>query len=356
VALFYCAMFGLIATNSLFAISFASALVLALVAAWGLGIFRSDLRTMATATSGRLASAALGTAVLGFVFIFFIYPVAGHGLKVLDGLFDSIFLTTEATSQTATGAPVDTTVNPYAAVVEGWTSLEAYFILSIANYLLMATSAAIWIWRGFRWILGKEPPGSEAQSLLWFLYAAFALQGALAIFSDRSSLVGANLQHRSFPSFALLAIPLVASALGTFRLGGLAKLAAAGAAAALACLAVIKVTTEPGVSNKWTFYTPAEMHGIAWVDQHQSRDSIWIGLDERLSSGFRIVYGHSMHDNSWDIAAPSGSTRTFLISNVIELQSARLRRPLPPTAGENLIYDNCDARLYRLRPRSPFQQ
>ncbi|MHB1417625.1 MAG: hypothetical protein ACYC1C_20445, partial [Chloroflexota bacterium] len=60
--------------------------------------------------------------------------------------------------------------------------------------------------------------------------------------------------------------------------------------------------------------------------------------------------------NDWDGEIPGAGTSTFLLTDIIRLQSARLGVSLPPIAGTNLIYDNGDSQLYRERPLTPFQR
>jgi hypothetical protein len=124
----------------------------------------------------------------------------------------------------------------------------------------------------------------------------------------------------------------------------------------LAGLTALKVTTEPSLSNKWSFYTEGEMQALEWAEQHSHSEPIWIGWDERLSSAFALSKGFSSQRNEWDIYGPEQSTRLYLSSDVIELQAARFGRPVASGPGENRVYDNGTAQFYRLRPRSPYQR
>ncbi len=352
VGLFYVVAFGLMATNALFGISFVLAIALALGLGWLLAVVRPRLIDLDGRVLGRLTLTVLAVAGLGFLFIFYVYPLASHGLRALN----QVVVASVTTTEEATADTPERIEDTYAAVVAGWTSLEAYFLVSSGTYLLMASSALVWIWQAVRWARGHERPVKLSAQLLWLLYGAFAIQGALAIVGDRSGLLGANLQYRAFPSFALLAAPLVARALQRQPLPHLGRGVVALGLGVLAGLGALKATTEPGLSNKWSFYTVGEMQALEWGDRYSRSEPIWLGWDERLSSAFALDVGFSEHQNIWDIFAPETTTRLFLYSDVVELQAVRFGRPLLAGEGENRIYDNGTAQYYRLRPRTPFQR
>ncbi|MBI2888044.1 MAG: hypothetical protein HYY02_12650 [Chloroflexi bacterium] len=348
--LFYLTSYALIATNALFGISFVVAIATAMGAAWAVGRLWAGLWALGSDAAARLATVSLAVVCLGFIFVFFLYPPARHGLEAFELLQQrvaALYLTTQT----------DVGVNPYLYLVEGWISLPVYFLVSIEDYLLIAASAAVWLWLGWRWVIrGDRQPQTLAQWLLWLLYGAFALQGGLAILSDRTELLGGNLQHRSFPSFAMVATPLVAGAITQWRPGRLGGLVARFSLAALAGLALLKATNEPILSNKWTFYTALELQALRWADQRHQSESVWVGLDERLKTAYAIAVGESTRHNTWDVYRPKPQTRAFLVTDVIRSQSSRLGEPLPPTAGENRVYDSGTAQLYRLRAQTPYQR
>ena len=49
--------------------------------------------------------------------------------------------------------------------------------LSAGDYLLMVASLGCWVYLGARWLRGQERPASLGMWVLWLLWAAFALQG-----------------------------------------------------------------------------------------------------------------------------------------------------------------------------------
>jgi hypothetical protein len=266
-----------------------------------------------------------------------------HDLGSEVGTF---FLTTNSASTPA--------ADPYSQAVAGWISIPVYAMVSVGDYLLMACSGLVWLALGWTWLRGSRRPGSQASWLLWLLYAAFALQGAASILLDRRGLLG-NLEHRSFPSFAMVATPVLAMWLCQLRPRLPLRLLGGVACAVLAGLAILKAANEPSLSNKWSFYTPAELQALAWADQHNQGVVTWVGADERLRTAFQLVTGNPTNHNDWDAYAPKPGTRSFLISDVIRLQATRLGRPLPRLDSEYLAYDSGSVQIYRLRPRTPHQ-
>ncbi|HEU0167592.1 MAG TPA: hypothetical protein VFS62_07430 [Chloroflexota bacterium] len=347
VALFYLTTFGIIATNALFGISFATAIAAAMALAWLTGRHRPGLLSLAGGAAGRLAWVAATVSAIGFLFMFWLYPPASKSLQLLHDLgsrVGALFLTTHTS----------TASNPYAAVVGGWVDLRVYAAVSISDYLLMLLSGVVWAAIGFRWLIRRERPRTAAVWWLWLLYGAFAFQGAFSMLVDRGGLLG-NLEQRSFPSFAMVATPLLALALVRLRLGPALRIAAGLGLAAMAGLAILKATNEPSVSNKWTFYTPFELQAMDFADAHNYSQLTWSGPDERLSSAFLLVRGNATDYNDWDQYVPKPPVRTFLLSDVMRMQSSRLEQPLPPLAQADQVYDDGAAQLYHLRPESPFE-
>jgi hypothetical protein len=344
VVLFYLAVFGLIGTNTFFGISFLVAICTALVLARGLSRLAPQSASPVQPVARRLAIIAASVAGLAFVVVFYLYSPAAFGLRVINVL-------AQRTAQIVT--TTDAGTNPYAQVVEGWVSRPVYFALASSDYLLMAGSLGVWLWYFASWLRRREWVPSLQEWLLWLLYGAFALQGVLAVLADRTGLLGANLQHRSFPSFAMVAAPMVGDALARLPIGRwISGLSLAG----LALLALLKVTNEPALSNKWTFYNPTELQPLAWADAHSRTASVWVGLDERLRAAYGIAVGASKNANAWDIARPDTTTRLYVVTPLIRLQSARFRQPLPPIATANRIYDDGASQVFRARPLSAFQQ
>lgn len=344
--LLYLVVFALVATNALFGISFIAALGAALGATWALGRCRAGLAPPAGASGARLGQATLGLTVVGFAFVAYVYPPAVADLRALGRVWREV-----AALLLTTGGR-----NPYMAVQAGWVGLPAYVLVGAGDYLLMGASACVWLWQGVRWLRRGGAPPEPGIWLLWTLYGAFALQGALAVVSDLTGLLGGNAEHRSFPSFAMLATPLVARALAAWRPPPWAARATFGAAALLALLALLKATDEPAVSNTWLFYTPGELRALAWADAHARDAQVWVGPDGRLRSAYELAVGESARGNTWDAFAPKPGTRSFVITDVMRLQLARLGKPLPDLSQADRVYDNGSAQVYHLLPETPYQR
>lgn len=346
VGLFYLAAFTLIATNALFGMSFVIAVGTAFAIAWLVGLWRRRLRGALGDLPGRLATIVLATTALGFLVMFYIYPPALDPLPTIGGFWPKLvaFLLT-----TQSG------INPYSYTANAWINLGVYFALSISDYLLILLTAPIWLYQGFRWLTSRVERPSQRDWLLWMLYGAFAVQSAFAIIADRTGVLGGNLQHRSFPSFVMMAVPLLAVVLLGRRTRRLPMTALTVALVLLAGLSILKATNEPAVSNTWTFYAEPEMTSLRWIDAHNRDAFIWVGPNERLSTAYGVAVGPSANGNDWDIYTPKANVAGFLVTEIIRMQSLRLGDALPIHAGMNLLYDNGFAQFYRLRPQTRYQ-
>jgi hypothetical protein len=348
VILYHLAAYGMIAMNALFGLSFVLAIGIAMATAWAISRFRPRLWALAGPVAGHLALASLSITLIGYLYIFAIYPSAGAGLDLLSSIGKKLYAvstTTEAASATS-----------YRQVVSAWVSLRVYFLLSIGTYLLMAGSAVIWLVRTLRWLFWGKAPPTFGQTISWLLYTAFAIQGALAILGDISGYSVSNLQVRAYPSFAMLATPVVATALAQWRPRWWLAAPAAALMMVLVPLAVLKATNEPALSNKWTFYAPLEIRAMRWADAYHHDAQIWVGRDERLTTGYGIEVGAATSGNRFIDYSPRAATRTYLISDLVRMQSERFGLPLPSFSNEDRIYDNGDVAVFRLRPQTPYQK
>lgn len=358
VAAFYLAGYALIALNSFFANSFMVAIGLALLLIWALAGRAALAADRHPYMLRRLGLIILSLLVLAFLFAFYAYPPAQQQLRVMQSTVDrlaAVFLQVE-----------EQPFNPYASILQGWTSLPVYLLVSLANWLLLAGSALIWLWQSWRFLVRRARPGRPAL-LLWAFYGAFAFQSAVSILVDLSGAIAGNMQHRIFPSFAMLAAPLVAGWLVPYR----RRLAASGRRwldgataailGALLLLSVIKATSEPLLSNYWTFYTASEHQAVGWAEQKLADRSLWVGFNDRVSTGYQISQDGralALHlDRTLDV---SDATRDFLVSQATLLHGTRLSFPLPSALTLEreafVTYDNGQAQILHVRPKSPFQR
>lgn len=352
VGLFYLTSFALITSNNLLAHSFIFTIGSALAGAWLLEKRRTPQPAGGSSLLQRLPYAMVICLGLDYLFTFYAYPPAQHDLLILQSIWDrlaALLLDVHAQSS-----------NPYAAVQAGWISFPVYLMVSIANWIILATSCVIWLRQGIGWVWKRQAPTTEAARLLWLFYASFVVQGAGSVVADTGGLLGSNLQLRLFSSFSIIAVAMVGSALAAWRparFAGAWRMGLAALAMCIAALSVWKATNEPLLSNKWVFYQPEELVPFAWADPHLRSAEIWTEFDERLSTAYTIEHGDSNFGNAFtnDLTVQP-TTRNILLTDVTRWRSDRLRVSLPATAGELKVYDSGEAQLYHMRPRTPYQR
>jgi hypothetical protein len=351
VGLFYLTAYAFIAGNNLLAHSFIFAIAIALILGRVLERRNPHLRQQNARVLQRLPYAILICIGLVYIFTFYIYPPAQHDLVVLQSIWDrSAALVLDVDHQRT---------NAYAAVAAGWIGLPVYFLLSIANWIILAASLAIWAWQGLQWLWRGAKPRMPMAWLVWLFYAAFAAQGALSVVADASGSLTSNLQHRIFPSFAIIAVAVVGSALAQWRPRRFTALGRAGLSAGIACIAilsVLKATNEPVLSNKWTFYRADELLAVEWSDMHLQDRDIWTEFDERLSVAFSTVHGISANQNRLVGDRLRATTHDLIVTEVTRLRSSRMGRPLPLPPDAFRVYDDGTAQVYHLRPQTPYQR
>ncbi|NJK80889.1 MAG: hypothetical protein HC876_10770 [Chloroflexaceae bacterium] len=352
---FYLSAYALITFNSLLATSFIAATAGALVLSWL--VMREGLLTLAINPTvsqwlQRLVFATATCLIISFVFIFYLYPPAQSGLRLLDSTLDRA---------AALMLDVETAINPYDVINIGWINTPVYLVLTLSNWLLLGVSALLWLWQSGRWLQGRWRPASRNTLLLWAFYGAFGLQGALSILVDFSGAISGNLQHRVFPSFAIVAVAMVVRALLEWidnRKQVERWLYRGGAAlfSALVVLSIIKATNEPLVSNKWLFYHPAERTALAWASTALADRSLWVGFDERLIAADTILLGAEREPVELDGWLLDPTTSDFMVSDILRQRALRLGLPLPVAADDFITYDNGKVQVYHRRPLTIYQR
>jgi hypothetical protein len=348
VGLFYLTAFAFITSNNLLAHSFIFAVASALLLGWGLR--RVSARRASDPVLRRLAYATIVCLGFAYIFTFYAYPPAQNNFFVLRNIWDrvaALLLDVQANSS-----------NSYAQVQTGWISLPIYFLVSSANWVILAASFTLWVRQGLRWLRRRAQP-TPAEWLLWLFYAAFVVQGGLSVVVDATGVLGSNLQHRIFPSFSIVAVAVVGAQLARWRPRRYAApigAALAAGVAVIAILSVLKASNEPALSNKWTFYQADELAALEWSDAHQHHTKIWTEYDERLIVAFRTAAGESRNGNDFTGGAVGPTTRDFILTDLTRLRSSRQELPLPVPADALRVYDNGEAEVYHLRPRTPHQR
>ena len=224
--------------------------------------------------------------------------------------------------------------------------------------MILAASFAIWARQGLLWLWRGEQPRTRTAWLLWLLYGAFAIQGGLSVLADAGGSLTGNLQHRLFPSFSIVAVALVGTALAQARPRRLAAPARIGLTAGIGMYRRTfgaQSGQRAALSNKWTFYRANEMAALEWSDAHLQSAEIWTEYDERLNVAFSTVHGDSLNRNHFAGDSVGSTTRDLILTNVTRLRSSRLGRPLPEPPDALRVYDNGEAEMSHLRPRTPFQ-
>lgn len=350
---FYLSVYALITFNNLLATSFITALGLSLI----LGIVVRKLTGNNSSPGGavhrRLFYATVIALLLAFLFTFYAYEPARHSILIIDSIINRLALLFLGTEQVA--------VNPYQTISTAWVSPLIYLTVSIANWLLLVASFVIWFLRTITWWRNHSWPTEPRHMVLWSLYTAFGFLGALSILVDLSGAIASNLQHRIFPTFAMIAAAFVAEWFlhhqNTKPLQHKLAYAVLGLTVALlSIVAVFKATNEPSLSNKWIFYTSAEFSALNWAQNIDPEATTWSSFDERLPAAIGICCGWESEGillDSWD---PDPGTRNFLVSDIIRARAQRMGVPLPIEGDSLRVYDNGSAGLYHLRPVTPFQR
>lgn len=352
VAMFYIVMTALIASNNLIAHSFIFAMMIAVAAGQLIQNRSRALMQQHRLIFARLQYVLLTCIAYVYVFTFYVYPPALHELSVLRSVWDQVaalFLNSEDASAT----------NAYEVVSTGWLNVPVFILVSSANWLILIMSLGIWIRQGYRWLWRGELPRNQTAFLVWLLYAAFALQGVLAVIADLSGALASNMQQRLFPSYSIFAVAIVAGAIAQWqprRIALPARIALTAGICVISILSVFKGTNEPLVSNGWMFYRPSEMSAMVWSDTHLENSRIWTDFNERLAVAFGTDRGDSQRGNAMTGGVGTSlTTRDIVLTDVTRLRSSRLHTPLPILPDALRVYDNGQAQVYHLRPETPFQ-
>ena len=349
VILLYLCAYGLIATNVFFGISFCAAVVVAMLGAWLTARLLPKAFGQFTEVARRLVLVSGTLFVLGYMFTYQLFPPAADSLLALQGSTERV---------AALVLNFQPSSSPYRVDVPNWPVYEIYLLLNASNVLLLVGGTLVWFDQLRRWVLRPTSHGPAlSEGCLWFLFAAFGVQGLLGILLDHADIVSPNLQYRAFPSFAMLGAAMLANGLNGWLVARWRMLVLAGVLSALALLSLLKATLEPAVSNIWLFYTPGEARALGWADAHIGPERIWSGTTERLYAAYvNEVRQGARPEARVDPFERDPTTRLLLFSPAIESHMRRTNVPSPATSGANLVYDNGEAQVYRLRADSAFQR
>jgi hypothetical protein len=346
---FYLCAYSLISFNAFIAFSFTLAILLALGLVWLMGRRADKTAQAASHLVTQLVYVTAILLVITFIFIFYAYPPAQKLIETMLGVVDRLAMLALQVE--------DIAGNPYQVVNAGWVSLPVYWLVSLANWVLLGASLIIWLRQSYVWLVQRKLQPAQHEIILWAFYAAFAFLGFTSLVVDISGAISANLQHRMFPSFVMLAAPVAGSWLARQRKGSnLTRLGTSLALGSLMVLSVLKATNEPLLSNTWLFYTPAERQTVTWAEQKLTDRSLWVGPRGRIADGYVIRENARSLKLELDSYNLDPSTHDYLISEITLLEAQRIGYLLPVEADNLITYDNGDVKIYHRRPVTPFQK
>jgi hypothetical protein len=348
VGLFYLVVFAIDSTNVFFGSVFLVAVVLSMTLGFLLFRFwRNNRPPLPRPDVQRLMYISLSGGILIYIFIVYIYPPALANLRLFRNILDqlsALLLSFEIKAQ------------PYGYITIGWINSKVYLILTIFTWMVIAASFLEWMRHGWKMIKGDAAQGLM-ENLDWLLYTGFAIQIAISIMVDLSGALAANMQLRLFPSFTVMAIVLLVRSIKRSlaseklqpNLRKIVLTTGAVLSAWFALASILKATNEPSLSNKWTFFLPAEKAGIGWVDLHLHTTDIWSGVDERLATVFITYYRiDSQSGNTYLFGKINPATRVVLTTELDRWRANRLGFHLLPVSYWDQIYDNGQAQINRI--------
>lgn len=356
---FYVVAFTTVSMNVFFGSAFIAASTLALALAWGLAALSRRVRPRLVTLRRELVLMVTTAWILVAFVMFYAYPTASQNLTLLGNVIDRLavlFLTFEPSS------------DPYALVGAAWASPPVYAIVSSFRWLLFGISFVGWGVLLALLFRRPERSGLDQITLLAF-YGAFGFQLALAIPVDFVGLAaGSNLQVRLYTYFALFAAPMAVTGLAAAGLRLRQRdgrvppwLAVPGLAlvAAFAVISALKSTVDPSVSNDWVFYRSSEVAAVAFWDQTQAFDALWVGVTPRVLHAHRAVVGDdSVAGNRFNRSPESdlGRDGHALASDVVTAEAVARGLPLSPVLADDRVYDNGEAQIFHRLPRTPYQR
>ncbi len=356
VVAFYLFFYAALSLNSLLATSFLMGIAMSLVLAWAVG--REGRVRLSISPQTRTALTRLGfavgvSAVLGFLFIIYVYEPAQRPLATLA-------TAGERTAALVLDVEERSAYNPYERLQTAWVSQAIYLLVSSANWLLLVASVLIWLWMTGAWLLRGRSLGGRADVLLWSFYTAFAAQGFFSILIDFGG-VFSNLQQRAFPSFSIFAAALLVRWLMGLRFKRvlwhrLTYTSVGLLVGVLALLSLLKATDEPVISNQWKFHHPAEITALNWANGFLTDRALWTGILPRAERAFVLQNNGAQIQFQADNVNPEAGTRDFFVSDLERVSAGRLQVPLPLQADDFVTYDNGYAQIFHRRPDTAYQE
>ena len=360
VLLFYLVFLAMVTSNTYFASTFLTALVLSFIGGSILLVWdrRGTQEQKGRGALQRLLIVSLACSVIVFTFINFLYPPAVELYRTLSHIGDRLSLLLLGAEQVTT--------RPYERVATAWRSTGIYLSLTAAQWLIVLCSLGAWLSRARHLVRKGDRSLSSGKRLLWLLYGGFAFQLAMGTVVDLAGALSANLQLRLFVPFSLLASPMAAPILlrglrVLWRKDQRLRFAASWFIVILVCCLVVasllKSTNDPSVGNLWIFYSPAELHAGQWSDRHLKNRSVWVDTFSHHQDVLEFRSGYAQERrNRYVLGKQDAPFSHVLISRLTRLQANRSSLALPGVVTHNCVYDNGEAQLYHRRPLTPYQR
>jgi hypothetical protein len=308
--------------------------------------------------------------------VWYVYPQHGTNSRLISSAVENIghLLGTaepepvpEATSE-AEVAPIPEepefeASNPYSVGGTDWVSLPIFHIISLFRWTLLLGSTVTLLSLFVYTLRNLEHVTFPTFFLIGFCGALTVLIG-IAIPIDFLNLsAGSNLQVRVYTYFSILAVPMLAYGISfilerfrPIRLRPFVSFAVKVALVGFAVLSLLKATLDPAISNRWTFYYPAEVQAAHfWNTRMQSR-TLWIGAEGRMQYAYTIEYPLGLPNNNTMVVLGHTGTTHALYSPVVAASAVAWGRFPSLYWLENKVYDNGIAQVYHRLPETPFQR
>jgi hypothetical protein len=349
--LFYLAYWGMVISNAYFASAFLLAISSSLLINWIIDHFSHLGNQRDEKWQVCFFLIALSCFILLYLFITIAYQPAQSVIQIFGNLYDKLGLLF---------LNFDIAQDPYAKHIlsTAWRSRGIYRLVTAAQWFLSLAGLITWLWSSFH--LGKLSP---EERLLWGMYASFGMMLALGILADFAGFLSQNLQLRIFTPFSIFSTGMLVGHLRRIRpLSKIthrrALLPPLGLTTALVLIgSLLKITNDPLISNTWTFYTPAEVHGFQWMEDNMQGQKIWVDSSEHLQEVFLFEAGADKgKQNTYFYTENTKDMAAFLFSQRVQMESAQRGLMGPPMEGKLRIYDNGTVQVYRKRPLTPYQR
>lgn len=307
--------------------------------------------------------------------VWYVYPQQGTNSRLLSSAVENIgyLLGTsepepvpEATPGSEEPLPPEEEFeasNPYSVGGTDWVSLPVFHLISLFRWTLLLGSTVTLLSLFVYTLRNLEKVTFSTFFLIAFCGALTVLIG-IAIPVDFLNLsAGSNLQVRVYTYFSILAVPMLAYGISFVlerfrhtRLKPFVSFTVKAALVGFAVLSLLKATLDPAISNRWTFYYPAEVQAAHfWNTRMQSR-TLWIGAEGRMQYAYTIEYPLGLpNNNTMTVLGQTGTTHA-LYSPVVAASAVAWGRFPSLYWLENKVYDNGIAQVYHRLPETPFQR